>query len=802
MYVRSAPTHLVAQTNHPAWLRFRTGLLGTESVLLIHAPSGLGRGWFAQSWSDSDDVSIVHVGEGVHPPRSSAFTTARSLTDAMQMYEQQLRDQPDSPTAPRLALVIDSSALDWAALADHHWRLARTSDLLMTVTEITEAAAALQQDPPHRAVQAQVAARLLRVTGGWLEPTLTLLHDPAALTRAHETMLPFLSRWIVQLDDGWEMAKAAFLEPITEKSLAAFFREVHGSPPSIDDLISAGLLAVDETGTPFMPDLIQSCLQALVRQNDRALADDLVAVAVDAVAETENLASALQHAVSRRHWGALGDLLMERWTELFTSDARVVRAVVEAMPTAIVERWLGDFSGTSIRLLKGAGPDGMSFVLPDGSVEYERDGLAQRLRAKTRSLYGNPGPKALSFGLLEVGYLRLAGHDAQAAIAARHLLSALERAQSAQRIRPVLASVVNLHAGVSLAIGGHYVAAYSSYRAAFYDVAGSGHHFLLSDTTSKLALLTAVRGDTREAREWITEHDRWVGKVGWGQEMVTRSTRLARVLVALAELDLEGADAALRALPSTPDSDEMWQVHAHVLAMRDVLAGQPRRALVSIAAMRYQRPHPSQTQLAQHLFAIAEHTARAANQLGAPAVGPSETLAQLPELHLLEACRVLLIGDVDRAAHHLSQARSDGLGERWLNLAMQLHIILDRQDKSDMVEYLVDDVVSEQGALVDLALLQRHAVLTDSDLKKLSSTQRARLATISPVVEQDGARPALTPRELEVLDGLRQGLTRRQIAERQFRSENTVRSQVRSLYQKLGAGTLDEALETARRWGL
>ncbi|SLM99976.1 response regulator transcription factor [Brevibacterium yomogidense] len=119
-----------------------------------------------------------------------------------------------------------------------------------------------------------------------------------------------------------------------------------------------------------------------------------------------------------------------------------------------------------------------------------------------------------------------------------------------------------------------------------------------------------------------------------------------------------------------------------------------------------------------------------------------------------------------------------------------------------MVEYLVDDVVSEQGALVDLALLQRHAVLTDSDLKKLSSTQRARLATISPVVEQDGARPALTPRELEVLDGLRQGLTRRQIAERQFRSENTVRSQVRSLYQKLGAGTLDEALETARRWGL
>lgn len=802
MYVHSIPAHLVSKTSHPAWKRFHSTHLGTESVLLVHAPPGLGRGWFAGSWFEGRDTRIVHVSDGARTSRNGDFTTARSLTEAMEVHDEQLRLEPDSAATSRIAVVIDSLALDWARLSDHDWRLARTTDLLMTVTEIVEVAATLQQEPTHSADQAQAAARLHRVTGGWLEPTLTLLRDPAALTRAQEAMLPFLSHWVVQLDNGWEMAKAAFLEPITATTLSAFFREVHGSPPSIDDLIAAGLLAVDETGTPFMSDLVRSCLQTLVRQNDRALADDLVAVAIDAVAQTEGVASAVQHAVSRRHWGALGDLLLERWTELFTSDARVVRRVIEALPRSFIEQWLGDFSGAALRLLKGAGPNGMSFVLPDGTLDHERDALAHRLHARTKSLYADPGPKALSFGLFEVGYLRLAGHDIQSAVAARRLLAAMDEAGSTRHIRPVLATVVTLHAGVSLAIAGEYVAAYSSYRAAFHHIAGSGHHFLLADTTSKLALLTALRGDTHEAREWITEHDRWIGKVGWGREMVTRSTRLARVLVALSELDLESANTALRTLPATPDNDETWQVHAHVLAMRDVLAGQARRALVGISAMRHQRPHPSQTPLAQHVFAIAERTARVTNPLGAPAAGPPVSPPQLPELQLLEAYGALLTGDVERAAHHLSQARSDGLGERWLHLAMQLHIILGRDDTGAMLEYLVDHVISGSGALVDLALLHQHSMLPIAATQRLSDSQIARLAHAAPASTQQSDRPVLTRREAEVLDGLRQRLTRREIADRQFRSENTVRSQVRSLYQKLGAGSLDEALETARRWGL
>ncbi|SMY12996.1 helix-turn-helix transcriptional regulator [Brevibacterium jeotgali] len=794
MHVRTTGPELLTTMDHPAWSRFSSTLTGSESTLLIEARAGLGHEWFARSWPDA---RIVSVRDDADQRPTPGVDTVDSLAAAF---------DKAAGGAQRLAVILDSPTVDWTVLADHDWRMARASDLLLSVDEVDALATstASVRAPPATTAEpiSGEPAHLHRLTGGWLEPTLILLLDPQALTRAKEAMLPSLSRWIVQHHHGWEVAKAAFLEPITADTLAAFFREIHGSPPSIADMRAAGFLVLDEDGTVFMPDLIRHCLTALVHQNDRALADDLVAVAIDAVAESVNVTSAVQHAVSRRHWHALGDLLSERWTDLFTSDARIIRRLFESLPTSVIDQWLGEFGGAAVRLLKGAGPDGMSFMLPDGRLEHEKDTLALRLQAKTTSLYRDPGPAALSFGLLEVGYLRLAGHDAQAAVAARRLLTALHSAESQRRIRPALASVVNLHSGVPLAIGGDPVLAYSSYRAAYHQVAGSDHHFLLSDTTSKLALLTALRGDTHEAREWITAHDRWIGEVGWGRKMVGRSAHLARALVALADLDLNAMDTALRVLPATPDQDETWQVHAYLLAMRSLVAGQPRRALIITSSMRHQRPHPSQTPLAQHLFAIADRAAEVSNPLGAPAIEPASATPHAPELRLLDAYRALLIGDVDHAAALVGRARTDVLGTRWLNVAMQLHIVMDRQDKSDMVEYLVEDVVSGQGALVDLALLQRHAVLSDSHLQRLSDAQRARLSRIPPIPTLERPRPTLTPRELEVLDGLRQGLTRRQIAERQFRSENTVRSQVRSLYQKLSAGTLDEALAAARRWGL
>ena len=59
--------------------------------------------------------------------------------------------------------------------------------------------------------------------------------------------------------------------------------------------------------------------------------------------------------------------------------------------------------------------------------------------------------------------------------------------------------------------------------------------------------------------------------------------------------------------------------------------------------------------------------------------------------------------------------------------------------------------------------------------------------------------PALSPREREVLSELARGATYADIGSALFVSENTVKTHVSSLYNKLGAGRRSEALSTARR---
>jgi len=72
------------------------------------------------------------------------------------------------------------------------------------------------------------------------------------------------------------------------------------------------------------------------------------------------------------------------------------------------------------------------------------------------------------------------------------------------------------------------------------------------------------------------------------------------------------------------------------------------------------------------------------------------------------------------------------------------------------------------------------------------------LQTIDPT--ETGAR--LTRRELVVLSHLGDDVTLEDVARELFVSRNTVKTQVRSLYRKLGITTRAEAVDHARRLGL
>ncbi len=75
-------------------------------------------------------------------------------------------------------------------------------------------------------------------------------------------------------------------------------------------------------------------------------------------------------------------------------------------------------------------------------------------------------------------------------------------------------------------------------------------------------------------------------------------------------------------------------------------------------------------------------------------------------------------------------------------------------------------------------------------------------AQLMRYMELAAQAPHLSPRERDVIAGLADGLSYKQIAYEHDISVDTVRTYVRTLYRKLGVNCVQEAVATALRTGL
>ncbi len=62
--------------------------------------------------------------------------------------------------------------------------------------------------------------------------------------------------------------------------------------------------------------------------------------------------------------------------------------------------------------------------------------------------------------------------------------------------------------------------------------------------------------------------------------------------------------------------------------------------------------------------------------------------------------------------------------------------------------------------------------------------------------------PALSPREIEVLEGMSRGMSNAQIGRELYLSEDTVKTHARRLFRKMGAADRAQAVALGFRWGL
>ncbi|NPV60511.1 MAG: response regulator transcription factor [Actinobacteria bacterium] len=102
--------------------------------------------------------------------------------------------------------------------------------------------------------------------------------------------------------------------------------------------------------------------------------------------------------------------------------------------------------------------------------------------------------------------------------------------------------------------------------------------------------------------------------------------------------------------------------------------------------------------------------------------------------------------------------------------------------------------VSELVKAVKLAKNGKSMLHPDAALKLIRQFRK--------LLDDEAAKFSLTNRELEVLQLLAYGYTNKKIAEKMFISEQTVKSHVIHIFQKLGAADRTEAVAIALRKGL
>ncbi len=323
-----------------------------------------------------------------------------------------------------------------------------------------------------------------------------------------------------------------------------------------------------------------------------------------------------------------------------------------------------------------------------------------------------------------------------------------------------LAAVARVERAVQQVRGGAMAAALSAVESAFETAVVTDWTAFQVDIDLARGCAALWRGDVEEAVDRLQD-------VLHGREKVRGARHYAAVHLAVAVADCGREDlraVARAAVAQLPDDDPLWRPYRRV-AMAQLLAsaGQDGRAAAVVAP-------------------LAEEELE-------PVVGA------------MLAALLRNIGLTGSARRAVGRAKVTGGGARADAIIAVTEALLaaDRGDHGAALSCLERALDSAAGEGVVLPLLCPDETLDTL----LRHGVRGREAVVSELLERraDVRRSPLTDREADVLEALRTTLSTAEIAVELGVSVNTLKTHLRSIYRKLGAGSRREALRRADRAG-
>ncbi|WP_226533519.1 LuxR C-terminal-related transcriptional regulator [Microbacterium paraoxydans] len=404
----------------------------------------------------------------------------------------------------------------------------------------------------------------------------------------------------------------------------------------------------------------------------------------------------------------------------------------------------------------------------------------------------------------ESASLRAIGRPEPAAQVATRALTLFHETPEAQwqqyaRDMPLLCT----HLGISLYYGGQQEEAIRLWEQATALAAAHGNANAFQGICL-LAGVHALNGDLPEARHYFS----LIRDGEWDPELLDsyQSTfyRIAGAMLAVEDGDLATAKQHVRFFEPYRATSEHWTTMAAVEAWialheGDVAAGLER--LESFARLRGREANAPHVRHALSRPRVLLHLAlgdvSAAKRIVQRDAGSDRfgTVVKRARLALIDGAAAEVIRLLGQTRLRPSTARERAEAAAVHSAALRRVSPAAAQISSDALNALLAD----RGLTTPLVLLGADdfgAVRADLDpTGRTSFPRRSALPSFAN-------RPRLTPREQVVLRALTSGAPLPTIADELRVSQNTLKTQLRSLYRKLGAGNRSEALEQAARHGL
>jgi len=330
------------------------------------------------------------------------------------------------------------------------------------------------------------------------------------------------------------------------------------------------------------------------------------------------------------------------------------------------------------------------------------------------------------------------------------------------------------------------------------------------DPLSMRAGLAALRGELPVARRLLAEADRAEWPPGWRTSSPADFLNLGLAVVAVEDGDMEAAQKHLDAAGPIADLVEHWPFFGYVAARRDLVADQAVVGLMRLQDLQARRGRAPTTSLARSLLDIAEADLRMTLGEMTHARRLATRAAKRSDAGRLVLARVeLALGRDSEALARVGRVlvREDLAPRLRLEaelLAAAIALRAGRTADADAALARVGGLLGETGMRSPLALVSvaDRRAMADRLEQTGRVAQAALLREDRVAVVPQRAPEALTARELEVLRTLTEAGSVDEVAERLYVSRNTVKSQLRSLYRKLGVGSRDEAISRATALGL